>query len=80
MFEKLCYFLRYSKSKFKKQECPSYVTLINNLPEGKKKYVNRSINLCDCIAHDCIIIVLYFDGFFETNRRFFGEHNYWFED
>ena len=37
MFEKLCYFSRYSKNKFKKQEWPSNVTLINKLPEGEKK-------------------------------------------
>ena len=80
MFEKLCCFLRYLKNRFKKQRCPSYVTLINNLPEGEKKYVNGSISLCHCRGHDCIIIVFYFDGFFEKRRRLFGEYNYLIED
>ena len=80
MFEKLFFFLRQLKNRFKKQECLSYVTLINKLPEGKKKYVNGSISLCHCKGHDCIIIVVYFDGFFETNIRLFNDYNYWFDD
>ena len=60
------------------------MTLINNLPEGKNKYENGSISLCHCRGHDCIIIVLYFDGFVETQAFiiiiFTGDYNYWFDD
>ena len=76
MFEILRYFLRSIINRFKKQECPYYVTLSNNLPEGKTKYVNGSISLGHCRDHDCIII----DGFFEKHRRLFGNYNYWLED
>ena len=80
MFEKRCYFLRYLKNRLKKKKFSSYVTLVNNLPEGKKKYVNGSISLCHCRGYNCIIIVFYLDGFFETRRCLFGEYNYLIED
>ena len=39
MFEKSRYFLRFLINRFKEQKCPPYITLINNLPEDKKKYI-----------------------------------------
>ena len=80
MFDKLCYFLRSIRYKFKKQECPSHVTVVNNLPEDKKKYVKCSISLCHCRGHDYIIIAFCFDKFFETRRRLFGDYHYWFDN
>ena len=80
MFEKLRYFLRYAINKSKKQECPSYVTLINNLPEGTMKYINGSISLCQCKGNDCIVAVIYFKGYYKSHRRLFSKYNYWSDD
>ena len=80
MFEKLRYFLRFLINRFKEQKCPPNITLINNLLEDKKKYINGSISICHCKGHDCIILVFNFDGFYETDRRLFGDFLYWFDD
>ena len=80
MFEKLRYFLRFLINRFTEQKCSTHVTLINNLPEGKKKYISGSISLCHCKGHGCILLEFYFDGFCETDRRLFGEYHYFFDD
>lgn len=70
MFEKLRYFLRFYRKRSKKQKCPSYITINNLLPEKKRKYLSGTISLCHCRGHDCIRLVFYFDGFYETDRLF----------
>ena len=66
-------------NKFGKKKCPSYVTIKNELPKNKKKYLRGTISLCYCKGHDCIIAVFYFDGFYETNIGLYWK-NYWFSD
>ena len=73
-------FFKLPKKQIQKKKFSCYVTLVNNLPEGKKRYVNGSVSLCHCRGHNCIIIVFYLDGFFETSRCLFGEYNYLIED
>ena len=54
------YFLRFYKKRSKKQKRPSYITLINNLPEGKKKYLSGAISLGHCRGHNCIYLFFLF--------------------
>ena len=66
-------------NKFGKKKCPSYVTIKNELPNNKKKYLREKISFCYCKGHDCIIGVFYFDRFYETNIGLYWK-NYWFSD
>ena len=63
MFETLSYFFRFLINRFKEKKCPSDITLKNNLPEDKKKYIDGSISLCHCRGYDCIIVVIYLVDF-----------------
>ena len=80
MFEKLCYFLKFLINKFRDQKCPPYITLINNLPEDKQKYINGSISICHCKGRDCIILIFYFERFYETDRSLYRGVFLWFDD
>lgn len=48
---------------------------MNRLKEQKcPEYITH------CPGHDCIRLVLYFDGFYETDRRLFSDIDYWFDN
>ena len=76
MFEKLLYFLRLSTNKFRRQNIPNHITLVNKLPEDKKKYISGPINLCHCKGHNCILLVVDFDRFYQTQRHLFNNSSY----
>ena len=80
MFEKLFYFLRLSTYKFRRQNIPNHITLVNKLPEDKKKYISGSINLCHWKGHNCILLVVDLDRFYHTHRHLFNDSIYWFYD
>ena len=80
MSERFCYFFKFLINRFKEQRCPSHITLRNDLPEDKKKYFNGSISLCHCRGHDCIIVVTYFYGFYEADRRLYSNAVYWIDN
>ena len=55
--------------------CYFFRFLINRFKEQKcPEYITH------CPDHDCIRLVLYFDGFYETDRRLFSDIDYWFDN
>ena len=51
---------------------PSHITLSNLIPVDKREYLKGTISLGHCRGHNCIISVLYFDGFYDNHRRLFS--------
>ena len=47
------------------------------MPVDKRSHVKGTISLCHCRGHDCIMLVLSFDGFYDMHVRLFPE-NYYF--
>ena len=77
MIRKLLYFLTLFRERFRKQNLPSHITVDNFLPaDEKKKCLNGTISLCHCHGHDCIMLVFYFDGFYDNHTRLLSENNY----
>ena len=56
---------------------PSHITLNNQIPLEKSDYLKRTIHICHCRGHDCIILIFIFEGFYENHRRLLSK-NYYF--
>ena len=57
--------------KKKPYSIPSHITLNNLIPVDKREYLKGTISLGHCRGHNCIILVFYFDGFYDNHRRLF---------
>ena len=46
-----------------------HVTLNNLIEADKRKHLRGEISLVHCRGHDCILLLFYFDGFYDNHRR-----------
>ena len=77
----VCSLIRSILRRLRKQnptyQVPLHVTLNNLMSVDKRSHVKGTISLCHCRGHDCIMLVLSFDGFYDMHVRLFPE-NYYF--
>ena len=57
--------------KKKPYSIPPHITLNNLIPVDKREYLKGTISLGHCRGHNCIILVFYFDGFYDNHRQLF---------
>ena len=55
---------------------PLHVTLNNLIEADKRKHLRGEISLVHCRGHDCILLLFYFDGFYDYHRRLLSKKNY----
>lgn len=57
-------------------QIPPHVTLNNLIPFDKTKYLKGGVSLVHCKGNDCIVLVFYFNGFYENYKRFLSKNKY----
>ena len=67
---------RLRKKRFTYQ-IPSRMTLNNLIPTDKKSHMKRTISLCHCRGHNCIMLVFCFEGFYDTHVRLLSKNYYY---
>ena len=53
------------------------MTLNNLIPTDKKSHMKRTISLCHCRGHNCIMLVFCFEGFYDTHVRLLSKNYYY---
>ena len=57
-------------------QIPPHVTLNNLIPFDKTKYLKGGVSLVHCKGNDCIVLVFYFNGFYENHKRLLSKNKY----
>ena len=53
-----------------------HVTLNNLIEADKRKHLRGEISLVHCRGHDCILLLFYFDGFYDNHRRLLSKKKF----
>ena len=74
----VCLWLIFSRKFCKKKpySIPSHITFYNLIPVDKTeylKYLKGTISLGHCRGHNYIILVFYFDGFYDNYQHLFSK-------
>ena len=64
----------------KSYSLPPCVTLNNLIPADKRKHLKGEIKLVYCRGHDCIMLVFYFEGFYDNHVRLLSKEYLYFEN
>ena len=64
----------------RKKSCllPPDVTLNNLIPADKKKHFKGEISLVHCRGHNCIMLVFYFEGFYNNDISLLSKEYFYF--
>ena len=53
-----------------------HVTFNNSIKANERKHLRRQISLVHCRGHDCIMLLFYFDGFYDNHRWLLSKNFY----
>ena len=70
--------LRHIFGRKKSYTLPPHITLNNLILADKRKHLKGEINLVYCRGHDCIMLVFYFEGFYNNHVRFLSKEHFYF--